>query len=121
MQDQNAAPLESQPLQRSARFGTASLITSIIGAVLFCGVTAIAFAAGFTGNAGAFQGSSSLNTVSSLVMYCGSFLGIVGIILGIIGLAQKEKATLAVIGLVLGILIACSCAGLVVLGMSAVL
>jgi len=119
MQDPNVTPLEPQP-PSSARFGMASLITSVIGALLFCGVAGIAFMAGFTGNAGAFQGSS-LNTVSSLTMYCGSFLGIVGIILGIISLAQKEKMTMGIIGLVLGILITCSCAGLVVIGMSALL
>ncbi|HEX2696488.1 MAG TPA: hypothetical protein VHM28_02195, partial [Anaerolineales bacterium] len=114
----NTSPEKIPP---TATFGRASLIFSVVGVVLFCSVSGLAFMAGFTGHEDVLRGNSSMVVISSFVMYGGAFLGIIGLILGIVSLVRKEPRTLGIIGLALGILTACSCAGLVAFGTASIL
>ncbi|GEM_PF-4611218 len=111
----NTSPEQTPPV---ARFGRASLITSIIGAVLFCGVSGVGFMAGFTGSRDPFSSSASIMTIANFIRYAGFFLGVIGIALGAMSLARKEKRALGAIGLALGILTACGCLGLFAFGIS---
>lgn len=99
----------SLPASPSPRLGIASFVLSSIGVILYCLPYGLGVIVGLSGIPLTIERSSPVNVLGWFVSWCGSFMGFIALALGSVSVSREEKKTFGIIGIVLGLLLTCSC------------